>query len=142
MSIDVVSLMRKLLPGALVVALACAAAIPMVSCSQRSDNAKQAEPVSRTPPILQPLPTPTRAVVARPPVPSEGDCAPHYAKGGRGTCINNQPCRGFGVSAENGNAVCSCFGRDGGCGDGQRCDPKKLTCVPENEPPFGRGEAD
>jgi hypothetical protein len=131
----------NLLPRALALALAFAALTP-TSCSQQSDSEKQAKPVSHTPPKLEPLPAPAPAVAVRPPVPSEGDCAPRYAKGGKGTCINNQPCRGFGVRAENGSAVCTCFGRDGGCGGGQRCDPKKLGCVPETESPFGHGEVD
>lgn len=142
MTLGIQSVAQQLLAGALAVALACAAATAIASCSQRSDDEKKVEPVSRTPPKLEPLPTAARAVVARPRVASEGDCAPRYAKGGRGTCINNQPCRGFGVRAENGSAVCICFDRDGGCGEGQRCDLKKMACVPETELPFGRGLAD
>jgi hypothetical protein len=141
MTLGIQFVTRKLLAGALAVALASAGAISIASCSQRDGNEKQVAPVSRTPPKLEPMRTAARPLVARPRVASEGDCAPRYAKGGRGTCINNQPCRGFGVRAESGAAVCICFAREGGCGEGQRCDLKKMACVPETEPPFGRGRA-
>jgi hypothetical protein len=67
------------------------------------------------------VPAPARATVARPRVATEGDCAPRYTKGGKGACINGQPCRVFGVRADGGRAICVCFGRDGGCAGGQRC---------------------
>ena len=70
----------------------------------------------------------------RPPVPQSGDYAPRYAKGGKGSCINNKSCRGFGVRADDGSAVYTCFGRDGGCAGGQRCDFMHGACVPENAP--------
>lgn len=123
-----------LLPAALAILLSC-------SSKQQPDDEKKVSPVAQSAPHLQPLPSVAPAPV-RPPVASEGDCAPRYANGGKGTCINNQPCRGFGVRADNGSVVCTCFGRDGGCREGQRCDPQRLACVPEKEPPFGRGLAD
>lgn len=73
------------------------------------------------------------AVKRLPRVENDGDCAPHYKIGGMGTCINHQPCRGFGVRDETGNIVCTCYGAPG-CAEGQRCDDRKLTCVPEDEP--------
>lgn len=68
-----------------------------------------------------------------PRVESVGDCAPRYKIGGQGTCIENKPCRGFGVQDEKGNIVCTCYGAPG-CAEGQRCDDRKLVCVPEDEP--------
>jgi hypothetical protein len=49
---------------------------------------------------------------------SEGGCALRYAEGGKGACINNQPCRSFGGRADDGRAICVRFGRDGGCAGG------------------------
>ena len=66
-------------------------------------------------------------------VETAGDCAPRYKIGGVGSCINNQPCRGFAARDESGNIVCPCYGSPG-CVEGQRCDDRKLTCVPEDEP--------
>jgi len=74
----------------------------------------------------------------RPPVASRGGCEPRYKKAGlTGTCINNKPCRGFGV-LENDRAVCVCFAKRGGCDEGFRCDPRASQCVKEDEEPFNR----
>lgn len=81
------------------------------------------------------------AIKQLPRVESIGDCAPRYKVGGSGSCINNQPCRGFGVRDDTGKILCSCYGEIGGCSEGQRCDGRKLTCVPEDEPAFGRTPA-
>jgi hypothetical protein len=77
----------------------------------------------------------------RPRVESIGDCAPRYSTGQLGACINNQPCRGFGVLGENGQPVCTCYGQTGGCAATERCDDRKLACVPETEPPRDRAPA-
>ena len=74
-------------------------------------------------------------------VESVGNCAPCYKTGGQGACINNQPCRGFGVKDQTGKILCSCYGEVGGCSEGQRCDDRKMNCVPEDEPSFGRTES-
>jgi len=74
------------------------------------------------------------AVQQRPRVESIGDCAPRYRTGQLGACINNQPCRGFGVLGENDRPVCSCYGQIGGCAETERCDDRKLVCVPDTEP--------
>jgi hypothetical protein len=71
-------------------------------------------------------------------VESVGDCAPLYKNGQRGACINDKPCRGFGVVDEAGVVSCTCYGQAGGCGENQRCDDKKVVCVPEDEPSFDR----
>ena len=130
-------------PRTVTVSLLLVALGILLGCSgkQPARDEKKASPVAQSSPQFKPLPAVAPTPV-RPPVASEGDCAPRYANGGRGTCINNQPCRGFGVRADNDSAVCTCFGRDGGCGEGQRCDPQRLACVPEKEPPFGRAPAD
>jgi hypothetical protein len=67
-----------------------------------------------------------------------GACAPRYKHGGMGACVNNAPCRGFGAMNDKGQILCSCYGDIGGCGEGQRCDEKRLTCVPDEEPRFNR----
>ena len=138
MTINVKRFIRMSLLRTLAVMLAWVALVAVVSCSPQSSDESKVEPVSQTPPKLTPMPAAVPPLVARPPVASEGDCAPRYANGSKGTCINNQPCRGFGVRADDGSAVCTCFGLDGGCREGQRCDPQKLACLPEKEPPFGR----
>lgn len=74
-------------------------------------------------------------------VESVGDCAPCYKTGGQGSCINNQACRGFGVKDQTGKILCTCYGEVGGCSEGQRCDDRKMTCVPEDEPSFGRANS-
>ena len=78
------------------------------------------------------------AVQQRPRVESIGDCAPRYRTGQLGACINNQPCRGFGILGENDRPVCTCYGQTGGCAETERCDDRKLVCVPETEPPGNR----
>ncbi len=114
-------------------------------CSGRKEGRPEQKPspVAQSGPALEPI-RPLPPVPVRERVPSQGDCAPRYKQGGMGTCINNQPCRGFGVKAQNGSAICTCYGREGGCGEGQRCDALRLACIPETEPPSGRsrGEAD
>jgi hypothetical protein len=141
MKIDVRALIGKLLA----IALLLVALAAIVGCSQQkqpSGDNKNIDAVAQSSPKLVPLPPTPPPKPSRPRVASQGDCAPRYPGGGRGTCINNQPCRGFGVRGEDGNAVCTCYGRDGGCAEGQRCDGMRLACVPEKELPFGRGRAD
>lgn len=79
-------------------------------------------------------PLPQRDAVA-----SKGDCAPRYRKAGAvGTCIADQPCRGFGV-LENGRAVCACYARRGGCSAEERCETRGAQCVKdEDSEPLGR----
>lgn len=63
----------------------------------------------------------------------EGDCAPRFANGMRGTCINNKPCNGFGVKDEKGALQCECFGVKGGCADGTLCSVTGRACVPPHD---------
>jgi hypothetical protein len=84
---------------------------------------------------LEPLPN-------LPLVPSEGDCAPRYANGQMGTCINSKPCRGMGMRTPDGAVECRCWAKIGGCGEGERCDGVFKACVPETSPEFGRGRTD
>jgi hypothetical protein len=126
------------------VAVACLL-LPGCNSGRQSarDDQKKVEPVSETAPKFEPLRPEAPAVVARKPVPSSGDCAPKYANGLTGSCINNQPCRGFGVLAEDGKtAVCACYARAGGCNKDERCDVIRKACVPEKEPGFGRLPSD
>jgi hypothetical protein len=119
------------------VVLLLAALLSVIACSRQSGgNQQKVSPVAQGQPKLEAI-TPVRPAVARPMVASQGDCAPRYAVGGMGTCINNKPCRGFGVRAENGSAVCTCYGKDGGCGESDRCDLVAKRCVSEKEPLWG-----
>lgn len=59
----------------------------------------------------------------------EGDCAPRFPNGMRGTCINNKPCSGFGVKDASGNMECDCFGVKGGCTEGKVCSVRQRACV-------------
>lgn len=128
------------IPGAVLAALLLALLLPAVGCSRQSGgDQKPVSPVAQGQPKLERI-TPVQPAVARPVVASQGNCAPLYAVGGSGTCINNKPCRGFGVRAENGSAACTCYGKDGGCGDGQRCDLVKKRCVSEKEPLWGHDD--
>lgn len=118
------------------------AAIAGCAKQPQTSNGPQVSPVAQTGPKLEPLPPTPPPKPLRPRVASEGDCGPRYPNGDRGTCINNQPCRGYGERNPDGKAVCTCFGLDGGCAEGLRCDNQRLKCVPENEPPFGRAVPD
>jgi hypothetical protein len=111
------------------------------SCQRSSREVKKVDPISQTPPKLQPLPRTAPVIASAQPVPSQGNCAPRYANGLHGTCINNQPCRGFGVVGQDGKPVCACYAKVGGCNEGERCDALKKACVPEKEPGFGRAPA-
>lgn len=130
----------KLMARTALAALLLAALLSASACSRQSGGSqKQVSPVAQNQPKLEPI-SPVRPAVARALVASQGDCAPRYAVGGMGSCINNKPCRGFGVRAENGSAVCTCYGKDGGCGEGERCDLVKKRCVSEKEPLWGRDD--
>lgn len=128
--------------GALLL-LVVATCMLVVGCPSRrqsaSDDQKKVEPVSQTAPKFEPMRPTVPAIPARRQVASSGDCAPKYANGLSGTCINNKPCRGFGFLAEDGKtAVCACYATASGCNQDQRCDAIKKACVPEKEPGFGR----
>ena len=103
-----------------------------------SGDERRIEPTSSKPVTVErtPVAQDTPMLKQLPRVDTGGDCAPRYKHGGSGTCVDGRPCRGFGVRDEKGAIVCSCYGDIGGCGDGQRCDERKVTCVPDEEPPF------
>lgn len=75
-------------------------------------------------------------------LPSQGDCAPRYANGQMGTCINSRPCRGLGMRGATGGAECRCWAKAGGCGERERCDGVMKVCVPDDTSDNGRGEVD
>lgn len=77
-----------------------------------------------------PVPTPLL-----PRVPGRGDCAPRYADGTPGSCVNDTPCRGFGVR-DGGQVICACFVKRGGCEVDERCDVHESRCVKEDLPEF------
>lgn len=124
-------------PSLLLLITACLAVLSG-SCQRSGREAKKVDPISQTAPKLEPLPRTGAVLASARPVPSQGDCAPKYANGLHGTCINNQPCRGFGQIGADGQPVCACYAKAGGCNEGQRCDAVKKACVPEKEPGFGR----
>lgn len=97
---------------------------------ERQIEATSSVPINPAALQRQPIPNAMKRLTR---VESVGDCAPRYKIGGQGSCINNAPCRGFGVRDDAGNIVCTCYGGPG-CAEGQRCDERKLTCVPEDEP--------
>jgi hypothetical protein len=65
-------------------------------------------------------------------VASRGGCEPRYFNGRTGSCINDQPCRGYGV-LENERAVCMCYAVRGGCKEGYRCEARGAQCVKDDE---------
>ena len=63
----------------------------------------------------------------------EGDCAPQYENGTRGTCINGKPCNGFGFKDADGKIQCACFEKIGGCEVNQGCSLQRRACVAQRE---------
>ncbi len=117
---------RSNLPAlAFIVAVALSAS----ACSPAGQRGKdhpvvspvQIAPGSPLEPVVQPRPVELYY--------GEGDCAPTFANGMRGTCINNKPCNGFGVKDEKGEMKCDCFGVRGGCGEDLVCSVIRRTCV-------------
>lgn len=121
-------------PGVIAVLLATGCA-----CAGRTSPPEQAaSTVSSVEPRHGKFETRADPIPHLPPVASRGGCEPRYKKAGlTGTCINNKPCRGFGV-LENDRAVCVCYAKRGGCEEGYRCDPQQARCVKEEEEPFSR----
>jgi hypothetical protein len=75
-------------------------------------------------------------------VAGEGDCAPTYANGSKGSCINSRPCRGYGMRAPTGAVACRCWAKADGCAEDERCDIIVKHCVPDDRSDNMRGEAD
>jgi hypothetical protein len=128
--------------ASLVMVAACGIAAGCARHQGAGQDEKKVEPVSETAPKFEPMRRDVPVVANAKPAPSVGDCAPKYANGLHGSCINNQPCRGIGVLDDQNNASCSCYAKAGGCNEGQRCDAIKKACVPENEPGFGHAADD
>lgn len=63
----------------------------------------------------------------------EGDCAPRFENGMRGTCINGKPCNGFGFKDADGRIQCACFEKLGGCEANQGCSLQRRACVAQRE---------
>jgi len=63
----------------------------------------------------------------------EGDCAPRFANGMRGTCIAGKPCNGFGFKDASGKIQCACFDKVGGCEENTGCSLLRRKCVPMRE---------
>jgi len=99
-----------------------------------SGNDDQQHPVVSSVALPSPKPVPSVAAPAREELfYGEGDCAPRFANGMRGTCINNKPCNGFGVKDKRGTLTCECFGVKGGCAEGTVCSVIKRACVPPKD---------
>ncbi|MFO0995422.1 MAG: hypothetical protein U1F33_01975 [Alphaproteobacteria bacterium] len=81
-------------------------------------------PVALGPPVHAPAPPPRIEVFY-----GEGSCAPVFPNGQRGTCINGQPCNGFGFKTASGALECACFETKGGCPAEQRCSTLRRACV-------------
>ena len=106
----------------------------LVGCNSRKRASVNANPViSSVPPSL---PNPFPSTVAPTPeeiLYGEGDCAPRFAYGMRGTCINNKPCNGFGVKSKEGKVICECFGIRDGCPSETICSIMRRACVPPTD---------
>jgi hypothetical protein len=116
---------------------------PSLSSLTGGDRPKEPADMVAVSPV-QPGPgrplTPARTLPRLELVPSQGDCAPRYADGQMGTCINSRPCRGLGMRAARGGAECRCWAVAGGCGEAERCDGVAKACVPDDK--SVRGETD
>lgn len=126
---------------------ALAAVLALTACTSGGEVARGPSPdksgiesVSSRPVTgtLQSKAPATEILKQLPRVETGGTCAPRYRHGGGGACVNNRPCRGFGVRAPDGAILCSCYGDIGGCGERDRCDQQKLTCIPDETPPYQR----
>lgn len=90
--------------------------------------------IGRAPPV-EAFRTTGQPAPLLPRVPSRGDCAPRYRNGEQGTCVNDKPCRGFGV-LDGKQVICACFVRREGCDEHERCEVRQSRCVKESEPTF------
>lgn len=63
----------------------------------------------------------------------EGDCAPRFENGMRGTCINGKACNGFGFKDATGNIQCACFEKIGGCEANTACSLQRRACVAQRD---------
>jgi len=139
------NLVRKIACAAAALALAgaaLAAHAQAAAANRQSVSESQIQAVSQVPVRRVPMTEQAKPLLAQPRVASKGNCAPVYAGGGRGSCINDKPCRGFGVREADGSAACMCYAQKGGCGAGERCDNQRLRCVSEKESRFGRAADD
>jgi hypothetical protein len=139
--------------GIVAATLVVALAGLLLACSQppslsgSGDKAQPKEPAGMT--SISPVEPKGAAPIARyeafpnlEMVASQGDCAPRYANGHMGTCINARPCRGVGMRAATGATECRCWAKAGGCGEAERCDGLTKACVPEKTPDGGRSEVE
>jgi len=122
---------------------------PKGQAQQPQSDAQQPPSDTRPPPSdTQPPPgdassrgtfkSPAVPIRRLPPVASKGGCEPHYRNGMVGSCINDKPCRGFGVREQDGSAQCICYIRRGGCNEDERCSPEEGQCVADDESEFNR----
>jgi hypothetical protein len=105
-------------------------------CAQSKVKADRVEAVSvDVEPRIEPFRTTPVPAPLLPRVPSRGDCAPRYGNGTLGTCVNDKPCRGFGV-LDGSRVICACFVKRGGCDEDERCEARESRCVKDDVPEF------
>lgn len=112
-----------------------AGALPASEAATANEQ-RQAEPVSATPPEVPPFSSKIQPLRELPEVPSRGGCEPRYRNGMSGTCINDKPCRGFGIEDPAQGAICACFERIGGCAEDERCERRGAQCVKDDATAF------
>lgn len=122
------SVKRWLAPALVLLATACSMGSLRTQPQVESVTTGRAPPVEAFRTTGQPAPLLPR-------VPSRGDCAPKYRNGDQGSCVNDRPCRGFGV-LDGKQVICACFIRRGGCDENERCEVRQSRCVKESEPTF------
>jgi hypothetical protein len=123
----------------------CGRVPSLSSITGREQQAKEPaglKAVSPTPPAPGRPIVPIETFPAMERVAGQGDCAPAYANGSRGSCINSRPCRGYGMRGASGAVECRCWARAGGCGERERCDIIVKRCVPDDRSDRARGEVD
>lgn len=126
------------------VALLILGLIALGNCARNNERTRgpQIDAISKTAPKFASLASTGPMLRPATPVPSRGSCAPNYKNGLHGTCINNKPCRGFGVIGNDGKACCTCYARQKACAPGFRCDPILKRCVPDDAGGYGRNPSD
>lgn len=124
---------RKHFVAAVFAAAVGATAILSVACSRESTDKTKVQYVSSDakPPEAQfkPAEPAPRVLFSY----GEGDCAPKFSDGTKGTCINNRPCNGFGFKGSKGELSCGCFAVEGGCPVDLRCSRTAQKCLPPKD---------
>lgn len=113
-------------------AMLCAACAPLPPAGTAGGDVSSV-PLAAGPAIQRVAPLPRVEIDY-----GEGDCGPRFSNGMRGTCINKQPCNGFGFKDAAGKLECACFDTKGGCPDTHVCSLRARACVAPSEADFKR----